>query len=93
MVDTASKTSVTGAAAAGACQSPSTADDRDSLDNCEAMIVALNTRRMVIIRPADPQHGFYPIGRNWDDIRQLRPGDSVVCRGRIAIVRGVEVYR
>ncbi|TWU49602.1 hypothetical protein [Rubripirellula reticaptiva] len=66
--------------------------DSRTLENCEAMIVCLNTRRFVIVRPGEAIN-VWPCDRGWDDIRNLHPGDKVIYKGTTTQVSAVEVYR
>ncbi|TWU56505.1 hypothetical protein Poly51_24160 [Rubripirellula tenax] len=66
--------------------------DQQTTDDCEAMIVCLNTRRFVIVRPSEKMN-VWPCEGGWERIRQIHTGDRVIYQGKISIVRAVEVYR
>ncbi len=61
-----------------------------SLENAEAVIIALKSRRFVIVRKHGPKRLYAePICKR---IRDLRPGDPVNYRGRLDTVCGLCAY-
>ena len=66
--------------------------DEVSLGECESLLVCLNNRRFVVVRPDEPKD-LWPIGGGWDRVRELKPGDEVVYKGQRTNVRAIDVYR
>jgi hypothetical protein len=66
--------------------------DETSLENCEAILICLNTRRFIVARHDEPKN-LWPIGGGWDKLRDLKPGDEVIYKGDRTTVRAVDVYR
>lgn len=67
--------------------------NEQSLDSCDAILIGLNCRRFVIVRPDEPQRDCWPVAGGWQKIRDLKPGDAVIYKGTPTIVQAVEVYR
>ena len=67
-------------------------DEHATLKTCEAVILCLNNRRFVVVRPDDPKD-LWPIDGGWQKLRNLQPGDEVVYKGQRTQVRAVDVYR
>ncbi|MDE0862991.1 MAG: hypothetical protein OSA98_04330 [Rubripirellula sp.] len=63
-----------------------------SVEDCEAVLICLNSRRFVVARPGEPRD-LWPLGGGWDKLRQLKPGDEVIYKGHLTTVRAVDVYR
>ncbi len=63
-----------------------------SLQDCEAVLICLNTRRFVVARPGDPRD-LWPIDGGWEKLRHLKPGDEVIYKGNRTTVRALDVYR
>lgn len=66
--------------------------DQASLQNCEAVLICLNTRRFVVARHGEPKN-LWPINGGWDKLRDLKPGDEVIYKGDRTTVRALDVYR
>ncbi len=66
--------------------------EKDSLADCEAILVCLQNRRFVIARPDEPRD-LWPLDGGWENLRELKPGDEVVYKGVRTIVRALDVYR
>ena len=64
-----------------------------TLEDCEALLIGLSTRRFLVLRPAERQAHFWPVHGGWEKVRSLRPGDEVIHQGVKATVRAIEVYR
>jgi len=67
-------------------------DDHATLETCESVILCLNNRRFVVVRPDDPKD-LWPVDGGWQKLRDLQPGDAVVYKGQRTQVRAVAVYR
>lgn len=63
-----------------------------SLENCEAILICLNTRRFVVARHDQPKD-LWPVDGGWAKLRHLKPGDEVIYKGARTVVRAVAVYR
>ena len=66
--------------------------DEVSVQNCEAMLICLNSRRFVVARPDEPKD-LWPIDGGWKKLRDLKPGDEVIYKGEQTTVRALDVYR
>lgn len=66
--------------------------EQTALEDCDAVLICLNTRRFVVVRYAEPKN-LWPIDGGWEKLRRLQPGDQVVYKGLIATVLALEVYR
>ncbi|MBD54330.1 MAG: hypothetical protein CMM05_04505 [Rhodopirellula sp.] len=63
-----------------------------TVEDCEAVLICLSTRRFVVARPGEPRD-LWPVDGGWDKLRDLKPGDEVVYKGNVTTVRAVDVYR
>lgn len=70
---------------------PPTFDDV-SVQNCEAMLICLNSGRFVVARPNEPKD-LWPVDGGWQKLRELKPGDEVIYKGDRTTVRALDVYR
>ncbi|MCA9268491.1 MAG: hypothetical protein KDA41_08465 [Planctomycetales bacterium] len=64
------------------------------LENCQAIMVGLtwrSARRFVLVRRDRPS-AIAPLRGDCVRVRDLRPGDEVMHKGRRVVVRSVEVY-
>lgn len=68
-----------------------TATERETLENCDAVMVALGNRRYVIIRRDEPTE-LRSLDPRRSRIRDLQPGDQVVYKGQQTFVRSLQVY-
>lgn len=66
--------------------------DDVSVENCEAMLICLDSGRFVVARPDEPRD-LWPVDGGWDKLRELRPGDPVIYKGDRTTVRALDVYR
>ncbi|MGI9474377.1 MAG: hypothetical protein ACR2NZ_22740 [Rubripirellula sp.] len=66
--------------------------DDVSVENCEAVLICLNSRRFVVARPNEPKD-LWPVDGGWEKLRQLKPGDEVIYKGDRTTVRALDVYR
>ena len=62
-----------------------------NLESCEAVLIGFSTRRFVVVRRCAPSHLRLP-GRTQKRIRDLQPGDRVLYKGQLQVVRSLEVY-
>jgi hypothetical protein len=65
--------------------------DANNLETCQAVMVALGTRRFVIFRRGEPT-GLRPTTAAPQRVRDLTPGDEVIYKGRRYVVRSVQSY-
>jgi hypothetical protein len=63
----------------------------ESIRDCQAMMVCLEGRRFVIVRP-DEGCDLQFVDGDKSDLRELSPGDAVIYRGRESKVRAIDVY-
>ena len=66
--------------------------EETSLENCEAVLICLNTRKFIVIRHDGPRN-LWPIDGGWDKLRDLKPGDEVIYKGDRTTVVALDVYR
>ncbi|MEO1524050.1 MAG: hypothetical protein AAFX06_01375 [Planctomycetota bacterium] len=62
-----------------------------SIDDCEALMIGLRSKRIVIVRCDDPIR-LRSVERICKPVRQLRPGEEVYYNGKREQVRSVSVY-
>ena len=62
-----------------------------SIFNCQAMMVCLEGRRFVIVRPEEHNDLIFASDAK-SSLRDLDVGDQVVYRGKTSIVKAVDVY-
>ena len=65
--------------------------EESSLQDCEAVLVCLNTKRFVIVRYDEPKD-FWPVDGGWEKLRDLKPGDEVIYKGDRTTIRAIDVY-
>jgi hypothetical protein len=63
-----------------------------SLEDCEAILICLNSNRFVVVCVGEPEN-LWPIDGGWDKLRDLKPGDEVIYKGDRTTVRALDVYR
>ncbi|TWU04565.1 hypothetical protein [Stieleria varia] len=62
-----------------------------SLANCDAVIIALQSRRFVIVYRDRPTR-MLPVDQICRPVRSLQPGQCVFYKGRVETVRALAVY-
>ena len=66
--------------------------EQTSLENCQAVLICLNTRRFIVVRHDEPKN-LWPIDGGWDRLRDLKAGDEVIYKGDRTTIRALDVYR
>lgn len=67
-------------------------EQQPNLENCESILIGLETRRFVVVRTDEPEN-LWPIAGGWDKLRDLKPGDEVIYKGARTTVRALQAYR
>lgn len=74
-----------------AMNSPPAVNPSPCLESCDAVIIALQSRRYVVVY-RDRPIVIWPMDRICRSIRTLRPGDKVRYKGKTDIVQVMKVY-